>query len=155
MTVGSISFAPLAYRSVGFDSVLDNLESMLKTAHSVDKFPPHNIIKFNDSQYVIELAIAGLKRDDIDITLEKGVLTIESKAKLEGEPNVQYLYKGIGTRAFTKTFKLADSIVVRGAEFKDGILRVGLENIIPEEQKPRKIEIGNSISFQKPQLLNE
>jgi len=155
MTVGRISFEPLAYRSVGFDSILDNLESMLKTTHSVDKFPPHNIIKFNDNQYVIELAVAGLKQDDIDITLEKSVLTIESKAKLESESNVQYLYKGIGTRAFTKTFKLADSVVVCGAEFKDGILRVGLENIIPKEHKPQKIEIGNSISFQKPQLLNE
>lgn len=155
MTVGRISFEPLAYRTVGFDNLFNHLDSLMQSNIMNDKFPPHNIIRLSDNQYVIEMAIAGINKDDIDITLEKGVLTIESKAKLEGESNVHYIYKGIGTRAFTKTFKIADSVVVCGAEFKDGILRVGLENVIPDSQKPRKITIENQINFDKPQLLSE
>ncbi len=70
-------------------------------------------------------------------------------------PNVQYLHKGIGTRSFTKTLTIADTIEVKGAEFKDGILRIGLENIIPEHKKPRKIAIGENLKEFKPQLLQE
>lgn len=153
MEVGRISFEPFAYRTVGFDRMLDNIESILDS--TVDKYPPHNIVSLSDNRYVVEIAVAGFKQEDIDITLEKGVLTVKANAKLENETSVKYLYKGIGTRAFSKCLKLADTVIVRGAEFKDGILRIGLENVIPEEQKPQKIEIGKSISFDKPTLLTE
>lgn len=157
MQVGRISFEPFAYRTIGFDRILDNLESIMNVTQPMnsDKYPPHNIVSLADNRYVVEIAVAGFKQEDIDITLEKGVLIVSANAKLEGEPNVKYLYKGIGTRAFTKSLRLADTVIVRGAEFNDGILRIGLENVIPEEQKPRKIEIGKSISFDKPTLLNE
>jgi molecular chaperone IbpA len=75
--------------------------------------------------------------------------------KEDKESDVQYLHKGIGTRSFTKTITVADTIEVKGAEFKDGILRIGLENIIPEHKKPRKIEIGNDLKDFKLQLLQE
>jgi molecular chaperone IbpA len=75
--------------------------------------------------------------------------------KMEKESSVQYLHKGIGTRSFTKTLTIADTIEVKGAEFKDGILRIGLENIVPEHKKPRKIEIGSELKEFKSQLLQE
>jgi molecular chaperone IbpA len=152
---GRTSFQPLTIRTVGFDNLFDNLDALMQSSTVLDKFPPHNIVRVSDNQYIIEMAIAGIKKEDIDITVEKGVLKIESKARFESEGSVNYIYKGIGTRAFTKTFKIADSVIVCGAEFNDGILRVALENIIPDEQKPRKISIGNSISFSKPEFLKE
>ena len=75
--------------------------------------------------------------------------------KIEATPDVQYLHRGIGGRSFTKVITIADTIEVKGAEIKDGILRVGLENVIPEHKKPRKIEIGNELKEFKPQLLQE
>jgi molecular chaperone IbpA len=88
------------------------------------------------------MAIAGFKQEDIDITREKGVLTVKANSKGEKSSDVNYLYKGIGTRSFTKTFKLADTVVIRNATFENGILQISLENVIPEEQKPLKIQIG-------------
>jgi molecular chaperone IbpA len=82
------------------------------------------------------------------------VLTVKGE-KEDKENEVQYLHKGIGTRSFTKTITVADTIEVKGAEFKDGILRIGLENVIPEHKKPRKIEIGNDLKDFKLQLLQE
>ena len=75
--------------------------------------------------------------------------------KKDKDANLNYIHRGIGTRSFTKTFTVADTIEVRGAEFKDGILRIGLENIIPDHKKPRKIEIGGNLESFKPQLLQE
>lgn len=141
MTFNHLSFEPFSYRTVGFDRMLDNIESILNST-AVDKYPPHNIISLSDNHYVVEIAIAGIKQEDIDITLENGVLTVKANAKLAGEPNVKYFYKGIGTRAFVKTLRLADTVEVREATFEDGILRINLENVIPDNKKPRKIEIG-------------
>lgn len=149
--IGNISFAPLSGRTVGFDRLFDNIDNLLSPA--LDKYPPHNIVHVSDNQYVVELAVAGFKREEIEISITKGVLNIQAKQKTESENNIKYIYKGISNRVFTKTFKLADSVVVRGAEFKDGILRIALENIIPEEQQYRKIEIGDSISFSQSELL--
>ena len=83
-----------------------------------------------------------------------GTLTIRGE-KLDKDTETTYLHRGIGTRSFTKTLTVADTIEVKGAEFKDGILRIGLENIVPEHKKPRKIEIGESLKEFKPQLLQE
>jgi len=81
-------------------------------------------------------------------------LTIKGEKK-EKDVDVTYLHRGIGTRSFTKQLTIADTVEVKGAEFKDGILRIGLENVIPEHKKPRKIEIGNELKEFKPQLLQE
>jgi molecular chaperone IbpA len=102
----------------------------------------------------VELAVAGFSKDEIEITIADGKLTITG-AKADKNEDIQYVYKGIGTRSFTKTLKVIDTIEVQGAEFKDGILRIGLENIIPEHKKPRKIEIGAELKEFKPQLLTE
>lgn len=153
--VHRIELTPLYPTTLGFDNFFNHIEKVFDGVEkTTDKFPPHNIIKLNDTQYVVELAIAGFSKNDIDITVEDGSLVIKG-TKAEEDSKVEYLHRGIGTRAFTKTIKLADTVQVRGAEFSDGILKVGLENVIPEEKKPRKIEIGNKLKFARQELLTE
>lgn len=154
--VTRLSFGPLHHSTLGFDRFFDEVEKMLNVdvTKTVSNFPPHNIIKLDDSRYVVELAVAGFSKDEIDISVDENVLTVKG-VKDEKETTVEYLHKGIGTRSFTKTLTIADTIEVKGAEFKDGILRIGLENIIPEHKKPRKIEIGSNLKEFTPQLLQE
>ena len=154
--VSRISFGPLAHTTLGFENFFRDVEKLLDmdVSKTNPSFPPHNIIKLDDTHYVVELAVAGFSKDEIEITKQDGTLTIKGDKK-EGQTDVQYLHRGIGTRSFTKQLTIADTVEVKGAEFKDGILRVGLENVIPEAKKPRKIEIGNELKEFKPQLLQE
>jgi molecular chaperone IbpA len=149
-----ISFVPLYQSTLGFDKFFDDVEKLLTMDIQKSTFPPHNILKLDDTRYIVELAIAGFSKDEIDISVNAGVLTVKGE-KEDKESDVQYLHKGIGTRSFTKTITVADTIEVKGAEFIDGILRIGLENVIPEHKKPRKIEIGNDLKNFKLQLLQE
>lgn len=153
------SFTPLYHSTLGFENLFNEVERMLeatteKTNHS---FPPHNIVKVDDYHYVVELAVAGYSKDEIDITVDDGHLIVKGNKdeKNADLADITYLHKGIGLRAFTKTLKIADTVEVRGAEYKDGILRIGLENVIPENKKPRKIEIGKELKLHKQQLLKE
>jgi molecular chaperone IbpA len=102
-------------------------------------FPPVNIIKTGDYTYNVELAVAGYKRDEIEITAEKNSLRVSGKKTEKDEK--EYLAKGIAGRSFSRQFVLSDTVVVQGAELADGILSISLENVIPESQKPRKVEI--------------
>ena len=157
MTLNRISFGPLTQTTLGFEKFFDEIEktlTMTPAQKSVTHYPPHNIIKTDENKYVVELAVAGFSKDDIDIQVKENILTISGDKK-EGTPNLEYLHRGIGTRSFTKTITISDTMVVHGAEFKDGILRVGIENVIPEERKPRKIEIGNELKSFEPKLLQE
>lgn len=153
-------FGPLHNSTLGFDRFFDDVERMLKTdiQKMTSSFPPHNIIKLDDNRYLVELAVAGFSKDEIQITVEDGDLKIVG-SKSSKEEIGAYLHRGIGTRAFTKTITIADTVEVRGAEFKDGILRIGLENVIPEHKKPRKVEIGNELkefkALPQKQLLQE
>ena len=158
-----ISFGPLFHQTLGFENFIRDVEKILDSEVKQSTFPPHNIIKADDNKYVVELAVAGFAKDEIDIQVQEGNLTIKGE-KIEATPDVQYLHRGIGGRSFTKVITIADTIEVKGAEIKDGILRVGLENVIPEHKKPRKIEIGNEyflnrVGFynteSKPELLQE
>ena len=159
MTVGRISFGPLAHTTLGFERFFDDVERLLATdiTKVTQSFPPHNIIKLNDTHYVVELAIAGFSKDEIEITAEDGTLTIKGEKK-DKDVEVNYLHRGIGTRSFTKQLTIADTVEVKGAEYKDGILRIGLENVIPEHKKSRKINISsdyNALKEFKPELLQE
>ena len=116
-------------------------------------FPPHNIIKLDDNKYVVEMAVAGFGQDEVDVEIHDGTLIVKGEKKDQTE--VDYLYRGIATRSFTKSIRLSESIEVRGAQFKDGILKIALENIIPEHKKPRKIEFSKELNFNKQQLLKE
>lgn len=156
MQLGHISFGPLTHTTLGFERFFDDVERLLKTdlPKASSSFPPHNIVKLDDTRYLVELAVAGFAQDEIDISVEENELIIRGEKK-EKETNFTYIHRGIGTRSFTKTLTIADTVEVRGAEFKDGILRVALENIIPESKKPRKIQIGNELKEFSPQLLQE
>ena len=156
MQLGHVSFGPLFHSTLGFERFFDDVERLLKAdiQKTTTSFPPHNILKLDENRYVVELAVAGFSKDEIEVTAEDGTLTIKGDRK-EKDSNVTYLHRGIGTRSFTKTLTIAETIEVRGAEFKDGILRIGLENVIPDHKKPRKIEIGNELKAFKPQLLQE
>ena len=149
-----ISFGPLFHQTLGFENFIRDVEKILDSEVKQSTFPPHNIIKADENKYVVELAVAGFAKNEIDIQVQEGNLTIKGEKK-EGTPDNQYLHRGIGNRSFTKVITIADTIEVKGAEIKDGILRVGLVNVIPDHKKPRKIEIGKNLNFTKPQLLNE
>jgi len=156
MTLGRISFGPLQHSTLGFDRFFDEAERLLKTdlTKVSPAFPPHNIIKLDDNRYLVELAVAGFAEAEIDILVEDNNLIIKGEKK-DKDTDVTYIHRGIGTRSFTKTLTVADTVEVRGAEFKDGILKIGLENVIPDHKKPRKIEIGEQLAFSKPTLLTE
>ena len=148
MRTTNVSFGPIWPSTVGFDSILNELDTLLNAQTPVSTFPPHNIIKLDDYQYVVELAIAGFNKQEVTITLKDALLEIKGQKNPE-DSEIQYLHKGIGTRSFIKTIRLADTVEVKGADFKDGILRIALENVIPDAKKPRNIEIGDFLPVLK------
>ena len=146
MTNRAISiFNQLRPLSVGFDDVFDNFESMLNLdTINVPNYPPYNIVKTGKHTYDIEVALAGYGKKDIDVTYEDSMLTIKSikdKETKEVEDNEGMLHKGIAKRMFSKSFTIADDVVVKGAELKDGLLKVTMERIIPEAKKAKTITI--------------
>ena len=133
--------------TVGFDNVFDHFERMFDddfTSFSVPTFPFYNIVKQGKNKYDIELALAGYSKDDIEVNLEDGVLTIKSKKEdtKEDTKDGEILHKGIAKRYFSKAFTIADDVEVKGAELKDGLLRVSLERIIPESKNAREITVN-------------
>jgi len=134
------SFERLLPSALGFESAFAALDNAahLVTATS-NAFPPVNVVKHDDYNFTVELAVAGYKQDEIEITAEKNSLKVTGKKTDEDTRN--YLVKGIAGRKFARQFVLSDTVVVRDAALADGILSIKLENVIPEEQKPRKIEI--------------
>ena len=127
--------------SVGFDSVFDRFFDMDLTRDS--GYPPYNIRKINEAQYVIEIALAGFSKEDIEVEVTEGNLTIRSKEEKETDEDESFVHKGIAKRSFMRTFSLSDDIIVKGADLKDGMLIVELEKVIPDEKKPRLIQIGS------------
>ena len=142
-------FNQLRPLTVGFDDTFRHFESMFD--HQLDHiqttaFPHYNIVKQDKNKYDIQIALAGYNKKDIDISLEEGVLSVESKKvddkkteKVDSEGEI--LHKGIAKRYFKKSFTIADDVEVKGAELKDGLLRVSLERIVPDHKKPRTISI--------------
>ena len=130
--------------TVGFDNVFDHFERMFDDDFSFQAptFPFYNIVKQGKNKYDIELALAGYSKDDIEVGLEDGVLSIKSK-KVEktDEEDGEVIHKGIAKRYFSKSFTIADDVEVKGAELKDGLLKVSLERIVPEHKKPQTIEV--------------
>ena len=148
-------FTALYPQFVGFDNIFNELERLVDgTAPTRNtSFPPHNIIKVDDNKYVVEMAVAGFGQDEVDVEIQDGTLIVKGEKKDQTE--VDYLYRGIATRSFTKSIRLSETIEVRGAQFKDGILKIGLENVIPDHKKPRKIEFSKELNFSNPKLLQE
>ena len=123
---------------IGFDRQIKDLQSITR---NTSNYPPHNIskVKGPDEMYVIELALAGFNKEDIEVEQDKNVLTIKGAA--HEDPLKEYLYKGIGARSFVKTFSLAEYVKVNSVVISNGILMVGLTKFIPESEKPVKFNI--------------
>ena len=127
--------------SVGFDTIFDRFFDMDTTRDS--GYPPYNIRKINEAQYVIEIALAGFSKEDIEVEVTEGNLTIRSKEEKETDEDESFVHKGIAKRSFLRSFTLSDDIIVKGADLKDGMLIINLEKVIPDEKKPRLIQIGS------------
>jgi molecular chaperone IbpA len=139
-----LSFTPLMRTSVGFDKFNDLFESLIQgTEERFDSYPPYNIQKVKEDEYRIVMAVAGFSLDDLHITAEGDSLLVDGRIDDKSEEGLTYLHRGIATRAFQRSFRLADHIKVTGADLKDGLLTINLVREIPEEKKPRMIPIGN------------
>ena len=135
-------FNQLRPLSVGFDDVFNHFESMFDyDTVNVSNYPPYNIVKTGDNKYDVEVALAGFNKKDINVSVENGMLTIESKEDKSKDKDGEVIHKGISKRYFKKSFTISDDVEVKGAELKDGMLRVSMEKIIPEAKKLRTIDI--------------
>jgi len=151
IATGRINFGPIQHSilnsTLGYKSMFDKIETLLNDQDpSQEKYPPHNIIKLDEYNYVVELAVAGFSKKEIDITITKDSLIIKgakvlSTEESEFESNIEYLHKGISSKSFTKTITMADTVELKLAKYEDGILRIFFENVIPEYKKDKKVEI--------------
>jgi molecular chaperone IbpA len=139
----SLDINKLTPYAVGFDRVFDNMHRYLEHNVNSTGYPPYNIVKDGNS-FQIEIALAGVKMEDLDIEVAEGVLTIEHDPDHNGPPKLPesaFVHRGIAQRKFKRNFTLADDVVVNGARLENGMLFIALERIVPEEKKPRKIAI--------------
>jgi molecular chaperone IbpA len=139
-------FNQLRPLSVGFDDVFNHFESMFDEDFRLPtvNYPPYNIVKTGTNKYDIEVALAGFNKKDINVLVENGVLTIESKTSNKDDSKDEdgnTIYKGISKRYFKRSFTIADDVEIKGAELKDGLLKVSMEKIVPESKKLKTIEI--------------
>jgi molecular chaperone IbpA len=145
-----LDFSPYRRSTVGFDRLFDFLEN---SRTETDNYPPFDIEKLSDDQYRITLAVAGFRREDIDITALQNMLVITGRRTNENRnKDGNFLHVGIATRAFERRFELADFVRVTSADLADGLLTIELVREVPEAMKPRKIDIGGSAS--QPQQTN-
>ena len=139
-------FNQLRPLSVGYDDVFDTFESFFDSDLRIPtiNYPPYNIVKTGKNAYNIEVALAGFNKKDIDVSVEDGILTIESKMSDKDElkdEDDNTIYKGISKRYFKRSFTIANDVEIKGAELKDGLLKVSMEKIVPESKKLRTIDI--------------
>ena len=128
--------------TIGFDGIFDRLlDDTARTRTS--GFPPYNIRKNSETEFKIDLAVAGLDMNDVDIEVENGILTIKSTFDETNRDQGEILHRGISFKKFTRTFTLADDIEVAGADLKNGMLTINLKRIIPDAKKPKKIAINS------------
>jgi molecular chaperone IbpA len=126
---------------VGFDNIFNEMDRMFENSTKSTGYPPYNIAQINEDEYMISLAVAGFGMDNLSIEKDNKVLKIEGTAP-KGDDDVNYLHKGIGGRSFRREFTLAEHVEVAGANLELGMLNIHLKREVPEELKPRKIEIN-------------
>lgn len=124
---------------VGFDHLFKELE--YTTRHSNDHYPPHNIIKVDDENFLIELAVAGFSQDELEVDVKERTLTVKGEHVSKGR---EFIHRGISTKKFRRTFRLSEYVEVHGADLVDGVLAIDLKIVVPEEMRPRKIKIGKN-----------
>jgi len=134
-TIDQASLAQLSRALVGFDRYFNAPNS------TNGNYPPHNIIKYSDTSYGIEVAVAGFTKDEITVEIDQDQLTIRGVMSRPNKGEVEYLHRGLAARDFEQTFTLAEYMEVRGAKVDNGMLQIDLQRIVPEALKPRQIEI--------------
>ena len=134
----TFDYSPLWRSTIGFDRLFDLAETAQRAGE--DNYPPYNIERLADDHYQISLAVAGFAPDDISITAEQNVVTVEGSKSDKAESD--FLYRGISTRHFKRQFSLADYVQVKDARFDNGLLKIELVREIPEAMKPRRIAIN-------------
>jgi len=127
---------------LGFEGLFDDLERIHSNARSGDNYPPHNVVKIDDENFLIELAVAGFTEDDLNVEVKEGILKIAGEIKDQG--NNEYVHKGISSRRFEKSFRISEFVVIDDADLRNGILVVKARVEFPEEKRPRKINIGSA-----------
>lgn len=152
--MNTIDLSPLYRSTIGFDRLGALLDSALRAEQASAGYPPYNIESSDENRYDITLAVAGFDQSELDIQVEKGVLTVRGKKAGDSKEERKYLYQGIATRGFERKFNLADHVEVTGASLNNGLLTVNLVKEIPETMKPRSIAInknGNALEHQGEQ----
>lgn len=137
MTIYEETFGRFSPFSIGFDRLFQQLQA--QSVVNQQNYPPYNIVKVDDENFVIELAIAGFDKKEVSVELEKNVLKIEGKSK---DDDKDFIHKGLASRSFERQFTLADDVEVSGGKLENGVLKVELKRVIPEEDKPIKIKIS-------------
>jgi molecular chaperone IbpA len=146
----AFDFSPLYRSTVGFDRLFDLLDQSSQI-DSMANWPPYNIEKSGEDQYVITMAIAGFSADEVEITQKESQLVVMGQ-KNGSEEGKQYLHRGIATRAFRQTFNLADHVKVTSAGLENGLLMIELKREVPEALKPRRIQIATGGKSQPQQI---
>ena len=139
---GLVDFGDPIFSSlfVGFDRLFENMAQMSAGSKSLPSYPPFNVVK-DGNQYVIEVALAGIDKKDLDVKVQENTLRIAYDSSKEKSDANDKLYRGIAQRSFRRQFSLAEDVEVTGASFKNGLLQIDLERIIPEEKRPKQIKI--------------
>jgi len=137
----SLDFRKFDPFMVGFDDVFKHMEDMAKTVQKTVTYPPYNIKRVKENKYVIEMAVAGFSKSDIEITLEGDKLVIKG-ASQDDETDIQnYLFKGIANRSFNREFKIADKVEIENAEYTNGMLKIWLSNMVKAQDLIKKIPL--------------
>ena len=139
----NFDFSPLFRSTVGFDRLQDMLDSASRLDDTSATYPPYNIEAISETAYKITMAVAGFSEADIDIVVKENTLTVSGKAQKDESPKT-YLHHGIAGRSFERRFQLADHIEIKSASLTNGLLDVNLERVVPEELKPRRINISTA-----------
>ena len=142
--MNTIDLTPLYRSSIGFDRFGSLLDSALRSDQGAGGYPPYNIEVTGENRYNISLAVAGFDESELNLQVENGILTVTGKKNTNAKDERRYLYQGIATRTFERKFNLADYVEVTGASLKNGLLSINLVKEIPDEMKPRTIEINSS-----------
>ena len=132
---------------IGFDHVWSEIEKLSDVANGSNGklYPPHNVVRHSEDEFSVELALAGYKKEDLTVEVREGILFVVAQGREtvdESDNNREYIHKGISTKKFQRTFRLSEHVVVDGADFLDGLLVIKLKVELPEEKRPRYIQIG-------------
>lgn len=141
MTATTYTFPRASF--IGFDQLFNQIGTALNS--EVPNYPPHNVVKIDEDHYLIEIAVAGFKEENLDIEQKESVLTVTGTK----DDDRAYIHKGISSRNFTRVFTLNEHVQITSTSLENGFLTIGLERVIPEEQKPKKIKIGNNLEKKK------